>query len=57
MNPIFIFLVILSAIILWFLLSFLFRPIGNVIFGIWEDAVDEMNKNEKTKNEKEEQEE
>lgn len=46
MNPVFIALVILSAIALWFLLSFLFRPIGELFLKIWEDAMNEMNKNE-----------
>lgn len=46
MNPVFIALVILGATALWFLLSFLFRPIGNLFFKIWEDAMNEMNKKE-----------
>ena len=31
MNPVFIFLVIVAAIILWFLLSFIFIPLGSFI--------------------------
>lgn len=46
MNPVFIVLVILGAIALWFLLSFLFRPIGDLFFKIWEDAMSEINKSE-----------
>lgn len=46
MNPVFVILVILGAIALWFLLSFLFRPIGDLFSKIWEDAMNEINKNE-----------
>ena len=42
MNPVFFILIILGAIALWFLLSFVFFPLG-----IWKDAVDEINKNDK----------
>ena len=52
MNPAFIFLVILAVIILWFLLSFAFFPIGKFIYRIWKDAIDEMNR-EENKEEKE----
>lgn len=40
MNPVFVFLVLLCAAALWFLLSFLFRPIGKLFSKIWQDAVD-----------------
>lgn len=46
MNPVFIILVLLAAVALWFLLSFLFRPLGSLILRIWQDAVDEISKNE-----------
>lgn len=46
MNPVLIILVILGAVALWFLSSFLFRPLGDLIAKIWQDAVDEINKNE-----------
>lgn len=51
MNPVFIILVILGAAALWFLLSFLFRPLGNLFFKIWEDAMNEINKKEDTEKE------
>lgn len=44
MNPVFIFLVILGAVILWFLLSFAFFPLGNLFSNIWEDTIDNINK-------------
>ena len=46
MNPVFIILVLLAAVALWFLLSFLFRPLGNLFFKLWENTMDEINKNE-----------
>lgn len=46
MNPVFIILVILAAIILWFLLSFAFNPLGKLIYQIGKDAIDKMNKEE-----------
>ena len=47
MNPAFVILVILGAILLWFLLSFVFFPLGKLIYRIWKDAVDEMNREDK----------
>ncbi len=46
MNPAFIILVLLGAVALWFLLSFVFYPLGRLIYRIWKDAVDEINKEE-----------
>lgn len=54
MNPVFIFLVLLGLVILWFLLSFIFYPLGKLIHRLYQDAVDEINKKDKTeKDEKE----
>lgn len=50
MNPVFIILVILAVIVLWFLLSFVFFPLGKLIYRIGKDAIDEMNREEKEKN-------
>ena len=52
MNPVFIILVILSVIVLWFLSSFVFFPIGKIIYRIGKDAIDEMNKEENEEKEK-----
>lgn len=54
MNPVFVILVLLGAIIVWFLLSFVFFPLGRFIYRIGEDAIDEMNKDDKKEKEKEE---
>lgn len=53
MNLVFIFLIILAAVVLWFLLSFAFRPIGRFVYRIWEDAVDEINKIDESEEKKE----
>lgn len=53
MNPVFILLVILAAIAVWFLLSFAFRPLGKLLYRIWKDAVDEINKKESEEKEDE----
>lgn len=46
MNPVFMLLVILIAILLWFLMSFAFKPLGKLFYRLWKDAVDEMKDNE-----------
>lgn len=54
MNPVFIFLVVVAAIILWFLLSFVFFPLGKLVYRIWKDAMNNIKgkeEGEKTKNE------
>ena len=38
MNPVFVFLVVLAAVILWFLLSFSFRFIGGIAKRLNDDA-------------------
>lgn len=48
MNPAFIILVILGAVVLWFLLSFVFYPLGRFIYRIWKDAVDEINRKDES---------
>ena len=52
MNPVFVFLVILGAILLWFLLSFVFHPLGRFLYRLWKDAKDEMNREDKNEKEK-----
>lgn len=46
MNPVFVILVILAVIVLWFLLSFVFFPLGKIIYRIGKDAIDEINREE-----------
>lgn len=42
MNPFFYILVILAAIVLWFLLSWLFKPLGKLVSKIFNDSVSIM---------------
>lgn len=42
MNPVFVFIIIMLAILLWFFLSFSFEPIGRLFYRLWKDAIDEM---------------
>lgn len=51
--PVFYILVILAAILLWFLLSFMFKPMGKLGHRIWQDAVDAMNEDDENENKKE----
>ena len=44
MNPAFIILVILGTILLWFLSSFIFIPLGKLVYRVVKDAIDVMNK-------------
>lgn len=46
MNPVFILLVLLGVFLVWILSSFLYVGIGNLIYKIGKEAVDEMNKGE-----------
>ena len=52
MNPIFIFLVLLMSFILWFLLSGLYRFVGDITTRIYKNAKDAIN--EEAKEEQEE---
>ena len=51
--PVFYILVFIVAILLWFLLSFMFKPMGKLGHRIWKDAVDAMNEDDENKNKKE----
>ena len=44
MNIVFWFLVILAAVVVWFLGCFLFVPLGKYIYRIWKDAMEELDK-------------
>ena len=52
MNPVFVFLVLVGAVVLWFLLSALFYPFGRFLHGIWKDAADEINREDQNKEKK-----
>ena len=51
--PVFYILVFLAAILLWFLLSFMFKPLGKLGHRLYQDAVDAMNEDDENKNKKE----
>lgn len=42
MNPAFVLIIIVLAITLWFLLSFVFLPLGRIIYRLWKDAIENM---------------
>lgn len=44
MNPALVLIVIILSIILWFLLSFVFIPLGKFLYRIGKDTSDIMNK-------------
>lgn len=54
MNPALILLILIGAVVLWFLLSFAFYPLGRLIYRIWKDACDEMNREDKNNKEEKE---
>ena len=47
-----IFLVLVGAVVLWFLLSALFYPFGRFLHRIWKDAADEINREDQNKEKK-----
>ena len=51
MNPVLIFLVILGAVAVWFLLASLFKPIGKIVSKIGTNAINKMNEEEERKEE------
>lgn len=44
--PVFVFLVICGAVALWFLLAWLFKPLGQFLWKLWDDAYKEMTEDE-----------
>ena len=44
--PVFYILVFIAAILLWFLLAFMFKPMGKLGHKVWQDAVDAINEEE-----------
>lgn len=55
MNPVFWLLVVVIAVVLWFLLAFVFYPIGKFLWKIGNDAMDELNKDDKDNKRKDEE--
>lgn len=50
MNLVFYILFILGLVILWFCLTFLFKPIGKVVKNVVQDAVDTMTEEDEDNN-------
>lgn len=42
MNIVFYLMVVMAIIALWFLLAFVFKPFGNFLYRLFEDAVNAM---------------
>jgi len=49
MNPAFVILVLLALVLLWFLSSFAFIPLGKLVYRLVKDALDVMNKEDDEK--------
>lgn len=49
MNFVFWLLVILGIVLLWFLLAFSYRAIGNGFYRIWKNAIEEIDKEDEDK--------
>lgn len=45
--PVFTFLVFIGVIFLWFLLAFLFKPVGRFFYRLFKDVKDEMTTEDK----------
>ena len=56
MNPVFWLLIILAAVALWFLLAFVFYPLGRFLWRIVSDAIEELNKDDKNNDERKDEE-
>ena len=52
MNPVFWLLVIIGAVILWFIISFVFIPLGDVLLKKWDKTIEILNTEENTNDEK-----
>ena len=53
MNPVFFILVLLAAVLVWFLLSFVFFPVGKLAYRLYKDAIDEINRKDEDKRDEE----
>ena len=51
--PVFYILVLIGAALLWFLLAFMFKPVGKLGRRIVKDAVDAINEDDENENKKE----
>ena len=53
MNPAMMIIIVLSVVLLWFLLAFLYKPIGKLFYRIYKDAIDEIKSEDEKENENE----
>ena len=53
MNPALLILIMLLLIAIWFLASFLYKPLGKLVHGIWKEAIDTINENDEENKERE----
>lgn len=53
MNPVFWLLALITVIALWFIISFVFIPIGKVLLKKWDKTLEILNKEEQIEKEKE----
>lgn len=53
MNLVFWLLILIGVVILWFIISFVFIPIGRVLLKKWDKTLEILNKEEQTEKEKE----
>ncbi len=44
MNPVFWLLIIIFAVILWFIISFVFIPLGTMLLKKWNKTIEILNK-------------
>lgn len=49
MNPVFWFVVIIILVFVWFILSFMFPWLGKTLKRLWDDAMYNINEEEKEK--------
>lgn len=49
MNPALVILILIGVVALWFLLSFIFYPLGKMVYRIYKDAMDEINRKDEDK--------
>ncbi len=50
MNVVFWLLIIIAVVFAWFILSFLFRPLGRFFMRLYTDAMEQMKETEENKN-------
>ena len=56
MNPVFWLLIIIFAVILWFIISFVFIPLGSIALKKWNKTLEILNRETEDNNEKKEKE-